>query len=139
MLQVALGKDIGDCVFHTIVRDSAAVAEVTTMRSRAAGATRASLGRVHVTTRCVSWRKENIVVGKKVFEAEFKQPQPVALDIETDAFWWEVPPEIADRLAVGGQLPQALMGVKNLVLSLLPSVVACGKWLVGRKQLILQN
>ena len=49
----------------------------------------------------------------------------LALDLETDGVWWDLPPEVVDRLAPGGKLREAVAGVRNLVLALLPSSAAC--------------
>jgi len=128
--KLAIGRDIGDSPYLTTVRDNVMVREVREFTNAPAGATRAWLGRVHVSTTCVHWQKENIVSGKIMSEDDFKDP-PLALDLETDGVWWEVPPEVVARLTPGGELASALAGVKNLVLSLLPSIVACASSDIG--------
>ena len=72
--RIAIAKSIGDTVFSTTVRDRCTIRELNELNSRVAGASRAWLGRVHVTTHTIGYVKDNIMSGKRVSEEEWCAP-----------------------------------------------------------------
>jgi len=123
--RVARARLIHDSPLNTAARDRSTVQEVTVFRSRAAGATQAWVGRLHVTTHVVGFVKINMVKGENIFEKNFPPPGLKALDFQTDGVWFELPKELVNRLTPSGALREACAGMRNLALALLPSVVAC--------------
>jgi ATP-dependent helicase YprA (DUF1998 family) len=123
--RVARGRLIGDAPLATAAKDRVSVRETSVTSRRAAGAATAWLGRVHVTARVTGYVKMDLVRNKKLFDKEFPGPGLLASDMETDGVWWEVPREVADRLASGGTLRQAVAGARNLAAALLPALCAC--------------
>jgi len=124
-LKLALGRQVNDTPFVTAARDKCTVLEVRTQATKPVAASHAWLGRLHVTTLVTGFVKQNQMKGENVFEKTFPPPGFNALDLETDGVWFSLPRELVDRLAPTGALKEAVLGVRNLVLALVPSVAAC--------------
>ena len=119
-----------DLPLVTMPLQRVAVREVRAGRRRDVGAAACFLGRVHVTSRVVGFQKRNLVRNNKVSEQEFPAPGLACMDLETDAVWVDIPPEVALRLDPE-TARAALAGVRNLTVSLLPSFCACDPGDIG--------
>ena len=129
---VAIGvRREGECGEVTTAADSTLPRVLSTQRQRSAGAAPIFLGRLHIDSYVTGWTKKNIA-SNKVTHREENLPQGgdpnpgyKALDLDTDGCWLEIPPEVVSRLQPSGELMSAAHGVKNVMLALIPSMVAC--------------
>lgn len=131
MTGIALGRRIQDTPLTTAARERSAVRQVRVHRSASVGAAWAALGRVHVASAVTGFCKINQVTQHTLFEREFPAPGFPALNMETDALWFQLPLEVVARLQASGGMREACAGLRNLCMALLPSVVACEPGDVG--------
>jgi DEAD/DEAH box helicase domain-containing protein len=124
-LGVALGKRIADSPFITAARERSTVREVRVHKHRTVCCAWAALGRCHVSSHVTGFVKMNSISQQVVFEREFPGGGYPALNMETDALWFQLPTEVVLKLQPTGGLREACAGLRNLTLALLPSLVAC--------------
>ena len=122
---IALGKRIQESPLVTSARERSTVREVRVFRDRTVCCAWAALGRCHVASQVTGFVKMNTISQQVVFEHEFPAGGYAALNMETDALWFQLPTEVVLKLQPTGSLREACAGLRNLTLALLPSLVAC--------------
>jgi DEAD/DEAH box helicase domain-containing protein len=115
--------------FYTQARDITDI-EIGDVRSRSSiGEVEQCFGSVRVTNQVVSYVRRS--VGTNETLEEFPLPLP-AVELETRAVWWTIPPEVLDRAGVGPlDVPGAIHAAEHAAIGLLPLVATCDRWDIG--------
>jgi DEAD/DEAH box helicase domain-containing protein len=118
-----------DAGYYTQTKDLTDLHILETREEKAAGTTRAYLGRVQVTTQVVGFRK------KRQFTEEVLGEEPLDLppqSFETVALWFEVPQELGLRLGERGlDFPGGLHAAEHAAIGILPLLAMCDRNDIG--------
>ncbi|MDP2726643.1 MAG: DEAD/DEAH box helicase [Dehalococcoidia bacterium] len=100
-----------------------------TLREKAAGTTRAYLGRVTVTTHVVGFKKKRQVTEEVLGEEPLDLPPQV---FDTVALWFDVPAELGLKLGQEGlDFPGALHAAEHAAIGILPLLAMCDRNDIG--------
>ena len=128
--RVARARLMADAPLVTEPKIQVAVAELGLLERRDVCAAQAWRGRVHVSARVTGFVRRDLVRNLQLEEKMFPPNFYPATELDTDGVWFAVPQECVVRLPAEG-LQAALVGVRNLCVSLLPSFCSCDSGDVG--------
>ncbi|MDP2660566.1 MAG: DEAD/DEAH box helicase, partial [Dehalococcoidia bacterium] len=122
----AIPSDTG---YYTQARELTDIRIKEVLRDKAAGTTRARLGRVTVTTQVVGFKKKRQVTEEVLGEEPLDLPTQ---SFETVALWFDVPPELGKLLGQEGfDFPGSLHATEHAAIGILPLFAMCDRNDIG--------
>jgi DEAD/DEAH box helicase domain-containing protein len=118
-----------DAPYYTQTKDVTDVTVLGTDMQKNAGSTRAYLGKVEVTTTVLGFKKKRILTEEVIGEEPLDLPSQ---SFSTVALWFDVPPQIDDRLeAAGLDFAGGLHAAEHAAIALLPLFALCDRNDIG--------